>query len=91
MADWQRPGFVVEESTVGVLDPSQPGPGGAARLVGYAEVGPHGRCDAAVDPGRDEEFLRQVRARAEEQRARHERARREREKGEQPPASAGEA
>ncbi len=46
---------------------------------------------AAVDPGRDEEFLRQVRARAEEQRARHERARREREKGEQPPAGAGEA
>lgn len=52
VADWQRPGFVVEESTVGVIDPSHPGPGGAARLIGYAEVGPRGRCDAAVDPGR---------------------------------------
>ena len=34
---------------------------------------------AAVDPERDDEFLRQVRARAEEQRARHEKVRRARE------------
>ncbi len=47
VADWQRPGFVLAQSTVGVLDPTSPG---APRLVGYAEVGPGGRCDAAVDP-----------------------------------------
>ena len=35
---------------------------------------------APADPARDEEFLRQVRARAEEQRRRHEQARRERER-----------
>ena len=35
---------------------------------------------APADPAKDEEFLRQVRARAEEQRRRHEQARRERER-----------
>ena len=43
VADWQRPGFDVPEQVVGVHDDT--------RLVGYGEVGAHGRADAAVDPG----------------------------------------
>lgn len=41
---------------------------------------------AAVDPERDEEFLRQVRARAEEQRKRYEAERRREQQKEQPDA-----
>lgn len=44
----------------------------------YPEYDRPGRA-APADPAKDEEFLRQVRARAEEQRRRHEQARRERE------------
>jgi hypothetical protein len=40
---------------------------------------------AAVDPGRDEEFLRQVRERAEAQRKQYEQRRRADESSEQPP------
>ncbi|WP_337191809.1 PLDc N-terminal domain-containing protein [Nocardioides flavescens] len=47
----------------------------------YPEYDRPGRA-AATDPERDEEFLRQVRARAEEQRKRHELERRRREAGE---------
>lgn len=42
VSDWQRPSFDIGASTVGVFD--------GDRLVGYGEVGPAGRCDAAVDP-----------------------------------------
>ncbi len=42
VGDWQRPGFVLEESAIAVLDGS--------RMVAYAELGPHGRCDTAVHP-----------------------------------------
>lgn len=42
LADWQRPSFAIEDSTVGVFD----GEG----LVAYAEVSGAGRGDAAVDP-----------------------------------------
>lgn len=49
VADWQRPGFVVEDAAVGVVDPTRPS---GSELVGYAEVGPGGRCDAAVAPDR---------------------------------------
>jgi Phospholipase_D-nuclease N-terminal len=45
----------------------------------FPEYDPPGRA-APGDPAKDEEFLRQVRARAEEQRRRHEQARRERER-----------
>lgn len=45
----------------------------------YPEYDRPGRA-AAVDPDRDEEFLRQVRARAEAQRRRHDAQRRERER-----------
>lgn len=43
VADWQRPGFLVQDSTVGVFE--------AERLVAYAEVAYGDRGDAAVDPG----------------------------------------
>ncbi|MGZ4446429.1 MAG: PLDc N-terminal domain-containing protein [Nocardioides sp.] len=46
---------------------------------GFPEYQRPGRM-APADPAKDEEFLRQVRARAEEQRRRHEEARRERER-----------
>lgn len=55
------------------------------RAPEFPEYDRPGRA-AAVDPERDEEFLRQVRARAEEQRRRHEQQRREREN---PPAAEG--
>jgi mycothiol synthase len=42
VSDWSRSSFDVEGSTIGVLD--------GDRLVAYGEVGPSGRCDAAVDP-----------------------------------------
>jgi GNAT superfamily N-acetyltransferase len=42
VGDWQRPSFDVPASTVGVFDGN--------RLVAYAEVGGHGRGDAAVHP-----------------------------------------
>ena len=42
LADWQRPSFVIEDSTIGVFE----GEG----LVAYAEVSGAGRGDAAVDP-----------------------------------------
>jgi ribosomal protein S18 acetylase RimI-like enzyme len=42
VSDWSRASFDIEGSTIGVLD--------GDRLVGYGEVGPSGRCDAAVDP-----------------------------------------
>ena len=41
-SDWQRPGFVLSESSVGVLE--------LDRLVAYAELGHLGRCDTAVHP-----------------------------------------
>ncbi len=41
-SDWQRPGFVLSESSVGVLE--------LGRLVAYAELGHLGRCDTAVHP-----------------------------------------
>ncbi len=41
-SDWQRPGFVLSESSVGVLE--------EGRLVAYAELGHLGRCDTAVHP-----------------------------------------
>lgn len=47
--------------------------------TGFPEYDRPGRA-AAVDAGRDDEFLKGVRARAEEQRRRHEQARRERER-----------
>ena len=50
----------------------------------YPEYDRPGRA-AAVDPGKDDEFLKQVRERAEEQRRRHDAARRAREQ--QPPAT----
>lgn len=46
---------------------------------GFPEYNRPGRA-APADPAKDEEFLRQVRERAEEQRRRHEQARRERER-----------
>jgi hypothetical protein len=46
---------------------------------GFPEYNRPGRA-APVDPAKDEEFLRQVRERAEDQRRRHEQARRERER-----------
>ncbi|WP_260430793.1 PLD nuclease N-terminal domain-containing protein [Nocardioides sp. LS1] len=46
---------------------------------GFPEYDRPGRA-APADPAKDEEFLRQVRERAEEQRRRHEQARRERER-----------
>ncbi|MEZ5093381.1 GNAT family N-acetyltransferase [Nocardioides sp.] len=42
VGDWQRPSFDVTTRTIGVFD--------GAQLVGYAELGRSGRCDAAVDP-----------------------------------------
>jgi len=48
---------------------------------GFPEYDRPGRA-AAVDPTKDAEFLRQVRARAEEQRRRHEEQRRRREQDE---------
>ena len=42
VGDWSRPSFDVAGSTVGVFD--------GDRLVAYGEVGPAGRCDAAVHP-----------------------------------------
>jgi mycothiol synthase len=42
VADWQRPGYDVGASTIGVFD----GEG----LIAYAESGPSGRGDAAVHP-----------------------------------------
>jgi GNAT superfamily N-acetyltransferase len=42
VSDWVRSSFDIEGSTFGVLD--------GDRLVAYGEVGPSGRCDAAVDP-----------------------------------------
>lgn len=47
--------------------------------AGFPEYNRPGRA-APADPAKDEEFLRQVRERAEEQRRRHELARRERER-----------
>lgn len=46
---------------------------------GFPEYNRPGRA-APADPAKDEEFLRQVRERAEDQRRRHEQARRERER-----------
>lgn len=57
------------------------------RTTEFPEYDRPGRA-SAVDPGRDDEFLRQVRARAEEQRKRHEQARRERETGREGDGSA---
>jgi len=45
VADWQRPSMDVAASTVGVFEAAAPG-----RLVGYAELGPGERGDAAVRP-----------------------------------------
>ncbi len=45
VGDWQRPGFDVAGSTVGVFDPAA-----GDLLVGYAEVGLDERGDAAVRP-----------------------------------------
>src|SRR4029453_19457318 len=42
VGDWQRPGFDVSASDVGVFD--------GDRLVAYAEVGYNDRGDAAVPP-----------------------------------------
>jgi GNAT superfamily N-acetyltransferase len=42
VGDWSRSSFDIEGSTIGVLD--------GDRLVAYGEVGPAGRCDAAVHP-----------------------------------------
>ena len=42
VADWQRPGYDVSASTIGVFDGEQ--------LIAYAESGPAGRGDAAVHP-----------------------------------------
>jgi len=42
VGDWSRPSFDVSASTVGVFE--------GDRLVGYGEIGPNGRCDAAVHP-----------------------------------------
>jgi mycothiol synthase len=42
VGDWSRPSFDVAASTVGVFEDD--------RLVAYGEIGPHGRCDAAVHP-----------------------------------------
>jgi len=42
VGDWSRASFDIAGSTLGVL--------AGDRLVGYAEVGPAGRCDAAVHP-----------------------------------------
>ena len=42
VGDWSRSSFDITLSTIGVLD--------GERLVAYGEVGPSGRCDAAVDP-----------------------------------------
>jgi mycothiol synthase len=42
VGDWSRPVFDVATSTIGVFE--------GDRLVAYGEVGPAGRCDAAVDP-----------------------------------------
>ena len=42
VGDWGRPSFDVSASTVGVFE--------GGRLVAYGEVGPAGRCDAAVHP-----------------------------------------
>ena len=42
VTDWQRPSFDIGASTLGAVD--------GVRLVAYAEVGPAGRGDAAVDP-----------------------------------------
>ena len=42
VGDWSRASFDIAESTIGVLD--------GDRLVAYGEVGPAGRCDAAVHP-----------------------------------------
>jgi mycothiol synthase len=42
LADWQRPSFAIEDSTIGVFDGEE--------LVAYAEVSGAGRGDAAVDP-----------------------------------------
>jgi ribosomal protein S18 acetylase RimI-like enzyme len=42
VGDWAHPSFDLPTSTVGVFD--------GDRLVAYGEVGPPGRCDAAVDP-----------------------------------------
>jgi mycothiol synthase len=42
VSDWSRGSFDIAGSTVGVFD--------GDRLVAYGEVGPSGRCDAAVDP-----------------------------------------
>ena len=68
--------------------------GGPRRAAAYERHAPEfpeydrpGRA-AAVDPGRDEEFLRQVRERAEQQRRRHDQQRRAR-GSETPPAAEG--
>jgi GNAT superfamily N-acetyltransferase len=42
VGDWSRSSFDIVGSTIGVLD--------GDRLVAYSEVGPSGRCDAAVHP-----------------------------------------
>jgi len=42
VSDWSRSSFDIAGSTLGVFD--------GERLVAYGEVGPSGRCDAAVDP-----------------------------------------
>jgi GNAT superfamily N-acetyltransferase len=42
VSDWSRSSFDIAGSTIGVFD--------GDRLVAYGEVGPSGRCDAAVDP-----------------------------------------
>ena len=42
VGDWSRVSFDIAGSTIGVLE--------GERLVAYGEVGPSGRCDAAVHP-----------------------------------------
>ena len=65
--------------------PERPRTRGQGAAPGFPEYDRPGRA-AAADPAKDEEFLRRVRARAEEQRAAY-----EREKRRQGPASSGAA
>lgn len=60
------------------------------RTTDFPEYDRPGRRSAA-DPGQDDAFLRQVRARAEEQRRRHEQDRRQRERERDAPPAAEEA
>jgi mycothiol synthase len=50
IGDWQRPGFDVEGSTLGVFHVEHGADGTREKLVAYAEVTDPWRGDAAVDP-----------------------------------------